>query len=82
MLGGIWILAMIVTLPELTAVWPERKVVRQTFSSYADTVGRRSNDFKNLNTGDTGNHGVRLPSVFRFAGRLKPGLFVGAWRQG
>jgi hypothetical protein len=37
-LGGIWLFAMIAALPELTAVWPERKVVRQTFSSYADTL--------------------------------------------
>jgi len=35
---GIWLFAMIATLPELTAVWPERKVVRQTFSSYADAL--------------------------------------------
>ena len=37
-LGGIWLFAMIATLPELTAVWPERKVVRQTFNSYADAL--------------------------------------------
>src|SRR5690242_13447394 len=35
---GIWIFAILTTLPELTAVWPERKVVRQTFSSYADAL--------------------------------------------
>jgi hypothetical protein len=37
-LGGIWLFAMIATLPELTAVWPERKVVRQTFNSYSDAL--------------------------------------------
>ena len=37
-LSGIWLFALIGTLPELTAVWPERKVVRQTFSSYADSL--------------------------------------------
>jgi hypothetical protein len=36
--AGIWLFAMVATLPELTAVWPERKVVRQTFSSYADAL--------------------------------------------
>jgi hypothetical protein len=35
---GVWLFAMIATWPELTAVWPERKVVRQTFSSYADAL--------------------------------------------
>jgi hypothetical protein len=35
---GIWLVAVIATLPELTAVWPERKVVRQTFSTYADAL--------------------------------------------
>ena len=35
---GIWLFAMISTLPELTAVWPERKAVRQTFSSYSDAL--------------------------------------------
>jgi hypothetical protein len=35
---GIWLFAMIATLPELPAVWPERKVVRRTFSSYADAL--------------------------------------------
>jgi hypothetical protein len=37
-IGGIWLFAMIATLPELTAVWPERKIVRQTFSSYAEAL--------------------------------------------
>jgi hypothetical protein len=37
-LGGIWLFAMIATLPELTAVWPERKVVRQTFNNYAEAL--------------------------------------------
>lgn len=37
-LGGIWLFAMIATLPELVAVWPERKIVRQTFSNYAETL--------------------------------------------
>jgi hypothetical protein len=37
-LSGIWLFAMIVTLPELTAVWPERKVVRQTFNGYANAL--------------------------------------------
>jgi hypothetical protein len=37
-LGGIWLFAMIATLPELAAVWPERKVVRQTFNSYAEAL--------------------------------------------
>jgi hypothetical protein len=36
--AGIWLFAMIATLPELTAVWPERKGVRQTFPSYADDL--------------------------------------------
>ena len=35
---GVGIVAMIATLPELRAVWPERKVVQQTFSSYADAL--------------------------------------------
>jgi hypothetical protein len=35
---GIWLFAMIATFPELTAVWPERKVVRQSFSTYADAL--------------------------------------------
>ncbi len=35
---SISLFAIIATLPELTAVWPERKVVRQTFSSYADAL--------------------------------------------
>ena len=34
----IWLFAMAATLPELIAVWPERKVVRQTFSSYGDAL--------------------------------------------
>jgi hypothetical protein len=37
-IAGIWLFAMISALPELTAVWPERKVVRQIFSSYADAL--------------------------------------------
>lgn len=32
------LLTMIATLPELIAVWPERKVVQQTFSNYADAL--------------------------------------------
>jgi hypothetical protein len=35
---GVWLFAMAATLPELTAVWPERKIVRQTFSNYADAL--------------------------------------------
>ena len=35
---SVWIFSMLGTLPELTAVWPERKPVRQTFSSYADAL--------------------------------------------
>jgi hypothetical protein len=30
--------AMVATLPELIAAWPERRVVRQTFSNYADAL--------------------------------------------
>ena len=31
----VWLFVMIATLPELIAVWPERKPVQQTFSNYA-----------------------------------------------
>ena len=40
----VWVLlclglfAMTATLPELIAVWPERRVVRQAFSNYADAL--------------------------------------------
>jgi hypothetical protein len=34
----IWLFAMAATLPELIAVWPERGIVRQTFSNYADAL--------------------------------------------
>lgn len=34
----VWLFAMIATLPELIAVWPERKIVCETFSSYADAL--------------------------------------------
>lgn len=37
-LGGISLFAMIATLPELTAAWPQRKIVRQTFNGYADAL--------------------------------------------
>lgn len=37
-IGGIWLFAMTATLPELIAVWPERRVVRQTFTNYADAL--------------------------------------------
>jgi hypothetical protein len=36
--------AMIATLPELIAVWPERRVVRQTFSNYADALVKQKFD--------------------------------------
>jgi hypothetical protein len=34
----VWLFAMIATLPELIEVWPERKVVQQTFSTYAEAL--------------------------------------------
>ncbi|MGD0790262.1 MAG: hypothetical protein ABR920_00710 [Terriglobales bacterium] len=37
-LACVWLFAMIATLPELIAVWPERTAVRQTFSNYADAL--------------------------------------------
>jgi len=37
-LACVWLFAMLATLPELIAVWPERAVVRQTFSNYADAL--------------------------------------------
>jgi hypothetical protein len=40
-IAGTWLFAMIATLPELTAVWPERKVVRQTFSRYTEALVNR-----------------------------------------
>jgi hypothetical protein len=38
LLACVWLFAMIATLPELIAVWPERTVVRKTFSNYADAL--------------------------------------------
>ena len=38
LIGGVWFLAAVSLLPELTAVWPERRVVEQTFSSYGDAL--------------------------------------------
>jgi|SRR5580698_5635390 hypothetical protein len=35
---GIMIFALIGTLPELIAAWPERKLVSQTFSSYSNAL--------------------------------------------
>jgi len=58
----VWLFAMIATLPELIAVWPERRVVRQTFSSYADALvnqkfeeayGYQSPDFQERVTFDS-----------------------------
>jgi hypothetical protein len=37
-LGGLFLFAMIATLPELVAVWPERKVVKETFSGYTEAL--------------------------------------------
>jgi hypothetical protein len=34
----VWLFAMLATLPELIAVWPERTAVRQAFSDYADAL--------------------------------------------
>ena len=38
---GVALLAVVATLPELTAVWPERKVVRETFTTYTDALIKR-----------------------------------------
>jgi hypothetical protein len=37
-LACVWLFAMLATLPELIAVWPERAVVRRTFSNYSDAL--------------------------------------------
>jgi hypothetical protein len=38
----LWLFAVLATLPELIAVWSERKIVRQTFSNYADALVNRN----------------------------------------